>query len=272
MYGNACDPVVGASEKTEPQNYVDHGRTILGSSYDERITRESMMQAWNMHIRARIPPSQFSAWFSTHTPPLNNGLQTFSMPLHRLHEIENLKLQRAKYYYMQHLIDEEYCITLCKQDLWRFRSQVSKDPAVPSKRGRIALPAHKSIRVSAQQVDDVQSTSPSKRKKPSRSLIEQDDSITSRKSRRVIQKKRRLDYESSDSESISNEEPENDEEKSFEVEDIVDSMSVEVHHFRTIRLPLKLTVEWQDGSILYRIRWKGFGPEDDCYFAESELQ
>ncbi|KAG1719336.1 hypothetical protein EDD22DRAFT_963285 [Suillus occidentalis] len=81
-----------------------------------------------------------------------------------------------------------------------------------------------------------------------------DNSITSQKSQRIIQKKRRLDYELSDSELISNEEPENDEEKSFEVEDIVDSMLVE------------------DGSILYCIHWKGFGPEDDCYFAESKLQ
>ncbi|KAG1775068.1 hypothetical protein EV702DRAFT_1047189 [Suillus placidus] len=192
--------VVGASERTEPQNYVDNGRTILGSSYDECITRESMMQAWNMNVRARIPPLQLSAWLSTHASPLNNGPQTFSMPLHRLHEIEILKLRRAKFYYMQHLIDEEYCIMLCKQDLQQIRSQ---------------------------QVDDTQSTSPSKRKKPSRSLMEQEDPITVWKSQCPIQKKRRLDHDSSDSESISDNEPENDVEKSFEVEDIVDSMLVE---------------------------------------------
>lgn len=69
-----------------------------------------------------------------------------------------------------------------------------------------------------------------------------------------------LDYKSFDSESISNDEPKNHMEKSFEIEDIVNSMLVEINYLES----LKLTVKQQDSFILYCICWKDFGFKDDC--------
>jgi hypothetical protein len=73
-----------------------------------------------MDVKARISPSQFSDWLFTHTFPLHNEPQKFHISLHCIYEQECLKQKKAKYHYMQNIIDEEYCITMYKQDIQQF--------------------------------------------------------------------------------------------------------------------------------------------------------
>ncbi|KAF8833739.1 hypothetical protein BDN67DRAFT_1072857 [Paxillus ammoniavirescens] len=306
FFGNACDPVIGSDAKSKALNYAVHGKTILGTSYKERMYREVAMQAWNQSVIADIGSSQIIGGLWEHKTASSED--DFPLPPHPLHQHKASQQLRGRYQNFREVI-EAYSITILKHDLKIRKVQPSNassnHTSFPLERGRPAAPTRRSAQTNVSSICErhlhfiyavanegsnhmpVEGHSAHPKSSRQKRLRSEDGEYglpTCRRRREkptavpktpivregarhhVVPQNERAQAVNPQVLSSGDEEDgevelgevageQSDGKEEYEVEEIVDS----------ILLP-------EDNQVYYKVRWKGYGPADDNFLPETQLQ